>query len=455
MMQDLSLTAVATACGVEWSGKDAVFSGVCIDSRKVQSGDLFVALRGERFDSHDFLSDVQQAGAVAALVEKIDSVVCLPQVLVKNSVSALGQVAKLNREMFGGKIIGLTGSAGKTTTKEMIAAILEQTGHPLVTAGNLNNHLGVPLSLLRLEPGHDSAVIEMGASALGEIAYLTRMTKPDVALVTTVAAAHIEGFGSIENVALGKKEIYAGLHPDGTAVINLDNSWTAAWQDGLRAKFRVLTFSSSHVADIFATDILQSPNGVRFVLNAQNQRADIALAFLGLHNVSNALAAAASCMALGIAFEKIVTGLHAARPYKGRLQSKHGVNGCLVIDDSYNANPASVRMAIDTLLACEGKKILVLGDMGELGVDARSMHADTGRYAKEAGIQQLLVTGSLSQATADAFGEGALHFDSWQSLADYCLSQAEEHSTFLIKGSRSAGMDRVADALTSTEKVTC
>ncbi len=456
MMRALTLHAVADACGVARGQDDRVFSRVVTDSRSVQPGDLFVALSGERFNAHDFLADVQRAGAVAAVVESIDANLSLPQLQVGNTVEALGKIASLNRNLFTGSVIGLTGSAGKTTTKEMMAAILSQQKQPLVTRGNLNNHLGVPLTLLELSPQHDCAVVEMGASALGEIRYLTNLAKPDVALVTNVAPAHLEGFGSIENVAQGKREIFEGLSADGVAVINMDNQWTSAWRDVLSRTQRITTFSMNDAtADVFAVNVQQGAEGIRFVLHAHQQQRDIHLAFIGLHNVGNALAAAACCLALGIELDTVAQGLSAAKPYKGRLQIRTGVKGCRIIDDSYNANPASVRMAIDALLACEGEKILVLGDMGELGVDARRLHEEIGAYASDAGVPALWVTGELSRATAEAFGAAAMHFENWELLAAHCAAVANKNSVFLIKGSRSAGMDRVADRLAATGEVIC
>lgn len=455
MMRPLSLSALAQACGTVWAGDDVLCSGVCIDSRKLQPGDLFVALRGERHDAHAFLAAVQQSGAAAALVEDVDPRLSLPQLQVTDTVQALGRAATLNRSVFAGKIIGLTGSAGKTTTKEMIAAILARQGNPLVTAGNLNNHLGVPLTLLRLAPAHDCAVIEMGASAVGEIRYLTGLVRPDVALVTNVEAAHIEGFGSLANVACGKREIFDGLPAAGVAVINLDNSWTAGWLAALREQHRVVTFSAAQQADVWASDIVQDAGGLRFRLHHGADAALVRLAFIGRHNAGNAVAAAACCLAAGVCLADVVAGLQMAQPYKGRLQSRPGRHNCLVIDDSYNANPASVRMAIHALLSCEGEKILVLGDMGELGTDARDMHAATGRYAREAGVTTLLATGELSRATVEGFGSGARHFADWQSLVDDCLARAAGNTVFLVKGSRSAGMDRVADALVGKESVAC
>ncbi|MFO1347969.1 MAG: UDP-N-acetylmuramoyl-tripeptide--D-alanyl-D-alanine ligase [Pseudomonadales bacterium] len=455
MMRAQTLFAVADACGVARSAVDATFTRVETDSRKVQSGDLFVALKGDRFDAHDFLVDVQRAGAIAAVVEKISSDISLPQLLVKDTVQALGEIAALNRDLFAGRVIGLTGSAGKTTTKEMIAAILAQQGKPWVTQGNLNNHLGVPMTLLALSPEHDCAVIEMGASALDEIRYLTQMVKPDVALVTNVGAAHLEGFGSVENIAAGKREIFEGLAVGGTAVINLDNVWTAAYRTALPASVKVVTFSAEKSADVFASNTKQSASGVSFTLHAQNASHPVVLQFLGVHNVSNALAAAACCLALGLSLDVVSVGLCAAKPYKGRLQTRKGIEGCRVIDDSYNASPTSVRAAIDTLLQCAGEKILVLGDMAELGADAKALHTEIGVYAKNTGIKTLLVTGELSRATAEAFGAGAQHFSTWELLAAQCVALANKQSIFLVKGSRSAGMDRVADKLAATEELLC
>jgi UDP-N-acetylmuramoyl-tripeptide--D-alanyl-D-alanine ligase len=281
------------------------------------------------------------------------------------------------------------------------------------------------------------------------------MVRPDVALVTNVAAAHLEGFGSISNVAKGKREIFAGLPQNGTAVINLDNEWTAGWQGMLAQDFSVLTYSMNGAADLYASDIAQAADGISFVLHAGSNSQKVNLTFLGKHNVGNAVAAAACCMAAGVSFGEIVSGLQAAEPYKGRLQTKRGISGCIVIDDSYNANPASVQIAIDALLACDGKKVLVLGDMGELGVDARLLHAEIGAYAKASGVEQFLVTGELSRVAAEKFGAGSECFDSWQSLANRCIEIATKDSVFLIKGSRSAGMDRVVDALIEAGRTSC
>ncbi|HQQ61962.1 MAG TPA: UDP-N-acetylmuramoyl-tripeptide--D-alanyl-D-alanine ligase [Pseudomonadales bacterium] len=447
MIRAFSLQEIAAACDCVAPPVDALVHGICIDSRKIKSGDLFVAIRGERFDAHDYLADVQKAGAVAAIVERTQPDITLPQLQVPDAILALGLVARLNRDLFQGPLVALTGSAGKTTTKEMIAAILQEVGTPLVTQGNLNNHIGVPLTLLNLVPENTHAVIEMGASALGEIDYLARMAKPDVALITNVAPAHIEGFGSIDNVARGKAEIFSQLSATGTAIINLDNVYTASMREALAGKCNAITCSMQAVADVYATGITQTPAGMAFVLHADNATEKIQLRFIGEHNVGNAVAAAACALALGIKLQDVASGLQRALPYKGRLQIKQGLHNCLVIDDTYNANPASVQMAIHALLAMPGEHCLVLGDMGELGPEAATMHHHIGVYAQQAGIKYLLATGPLSQSTVQGFGGHARHFPDWESLAGACLALANTQSVFLVKGSRSAGMERVVDVL--------
>jgi UDP-N-acetylmuramoyl-tripeptide--D-alanyl-D-alanine ligase len=447
MMRNLSMREVAAACGIVWHENDCVFSGVSIDSRNVKKGDLFVAIRGERFDAHDYLADVQKAGAVAAIVERVLPDISLPQLQVDDAVRALGLVATLNRDLFSAPLVALTGSVGKTTTKEMIAAILREVGSPLVTQGNLNNHIGVPLTLLNLAPMHTQAVIEMGASALGEIDYLAGMAKPDVALITTVAPAHVEGFGSIDNVAKGKAEIFAHVSASGTAIINLDNPYTASMREELAGKCKVLTCSMHTVADVYATGIEQTSVGMAFVLHAARMAENIQLQFIGAHNVGNAVAAAACCVALGVPWQAVVAGLQHAMPYKGRLQSKQGLHDCLVIDDTYNANPASVKMAIDALMSMPGEHYLVLGDMAELGPDATTLHHGIGLYAKNAGVAHVMAVGPLSQSTVQGFGDDGIHFSTWEKLADACLAAAHKNSVFLVKGSRSAGMERVVEVL--------
>lgn len=452
MMKGLTLRDLAAACGVRCDNDTAFTGNVVTDSRRVLPGDVFVALRGTQVDGHDFLDAVEKAGAVAAIVERTVTHCRLLQWEVTDAVQALGALAAINRQRFSGPVIGLTGSAGKTTTKEMIAAILRCAGSPLVTEGNLNNHLGVPMTLLRLSDEHDSAVIEMGASALGEIRYLTQQVKPNVALVTTVAPAHIEGFGSIDNVAVGKAEIFEGLAANGVAIVNADNAWTREWVARLQRQYRVVTYSAADsnacAVNVFASDVQVTAAGLQFVLHANGSQAPVLLRFLGLHNVGNAVAAAASCLAVGISLSQVVSGLAEAMPYKGRLQLHSGVAGSVVIDDTYNANPASVAMAVDALLTvAAAQRVLVLGDMAELGDASEALHEAVGQQAKMAGVKTLLACGDQSQATVRGFGEGARHFSDWQTLAAACGALAAVGVVFLIKGSRSAGMERVVAAL--------
>lgn len=429
-------------------------SRVVIDSRKLLAGDVFVCLPGARVDAHQFLPQVAAAGAACAIVTRPDRSLALPQIVVADAERALAQLAKHQFARFKGVVIGLTGSAGKTTTKEMIAAIMGVAGKPLVTPGNLNNQIGVPLTLLALTEQHDSAVIEMGASRLGDIAYLVDLVRPQVALVNNVEPAHIEGFGSLEAVAQGKFEIFAGLRQGGTAVINLDNDHTRAYSERL-THVRQLTFSLQQSADVTASKIRNAEGLQQFTLNIQGCEREIALAFYGRHNIGNALAAAACASAAGCSPEVIATGLNLACPYPGRLQRRPAMNDAVLIDDSYNANPASMRMAVDVLAEQAGRRIYVMGNMGELGPEAGKLHADIGRYARKQGIDALWTLGELAQLAAESYGEGAQHFSDWQQLAAHCAQQATANTVFLIKGSRSAGMDRIADALAVVENSQC
>ena len=447
-MLKATLTQIA-----QWAGAaevlgatEQLFDRVETDSRKVQAGDLFVCLTGERFDAHDFLAQVAAAGAAAALVSKPNSDVDLPQIVVADTELALAQLAKNQFAQFQGRVIGLTGSAGKTTTKEMIAAILREVGNPLVTQGNLNNQIGVPLTLLSLTEQHDCAVIEMGASRKGDIAYLVDLVRPQVALVNNVEPAHIEGFGSLAGVARGKFEIFAGVRADGVCVINLDNAFTRAYPEQLSGR-KLINFSLNEAADVTASELTLADGLQHFTLNINGESAPVQLAFYGRHNVGNALAAAACCSAAGIAIADIARGLSKAVPYKGRLQRRLTACGAIVIDDSYNANPASMRMAIDVLAAQPGRRLFVMGNMAELGPEALALHAEIGQYARDAGITEFLCTGELAQAAAERFGDGAQHFVDWQTLAEAASLALAPDTIFLIKGSRSAGMERVADYL--------
>lgn len=447
MIGAISLARLAHRFGGTLLNPDAEFTAVSTDSRGLQHGELFVALRGERFDGHDFLADVAER-ACGLVVDTPDRSLRVPQWVVPDTVVALGRIALCNRERFNGPVIAITGSSGKTTVKEMTAAILSRRGEVLATSGNLNNHIGVPLTLLRLDDSHRYAVIEMGASGTGEIASYCHWARPDVALVNNVAAAHLQGFGSLEGTARAKGEIYQGLQDDGRAVVNLDEPFAAGWLAQLGGRARLTYGINGGGADVRATDIDMAQDGCcRFLLHIRGERVPVALSIPGRHNVANALAAACCAHAVGVALPDIAAGLAAAMTVGGRLRVCQGVGGARLIDDSYNANPGSVRAAIDTLARFEGRRVLVLGDMAELGDNERQLHHEVGSYAREQGIDELWTVGVLSEHAASGFG-GGRHFGDRSGLAAALRPLLEPGLTVLVKGSRSAGMEAVVAALT-------
>lgn len=458
MIGTLSLTSLAHRFGGTLLLGDTAlhpdegFAAINTDSRDLQTGELFVALRGERFDGHEFLAEAAQR-AYGLVVDTSDHTLRVPQWVVADTVTALGQIAQCNRERFGGPVIAITGSSGKTTVKEMTAAILSRRASVLATSGNLNNHIGVPLTLLRLDASHRYAVIEMGASDVGEIASYCQWARPDVALVNNVAPAHLKGFGSLKGIAQAKGEIYQALQPDGLAVINLDEPFADSWlnQFGQRpdAGYNVLSYGINHCeADVRATDIGVTSDGCyRFRLHIDGEQVPVALSIPGRHNVMNALAAACCAHAVGVALADIAAGLATASAIKGRMQVRRGAGGSRLIDDSYNANPGSLRAAIDTLVGFAGRRILVLGDMGELGTAEQQLHHEVGRYACEQGVDELWSVGPLSKHAASGFG-GGHHFDDRSELAATLRPLLEPGVTVLVKGSRSAGMEAVVTALT-------
>lgn len=455
MMSAISLSELAQRCGVPAPAHNLEFTSVSTDSRKLQRGDLFVALRGDRFDGHAFLRQAAEQGACAAIVEESLQDVHIPQLVVRDTVKALGYLGAINREKFTGPVLGITGSSGKTTVKEMTASILRQRGDVLVTRGNLNNHIGVPLMLLELEPHHRFAVIEMGASAVGEIGWLASLAQPQVAVINNVGTAHVEGFGSVDNIAKGKGEIYDSLGSDGTAVINRDDAYCQQWQQQNKGR-STLTYSVRQQADVIAKNIRGDSVGLfAFTLCHRDDSVDVHLALLGEHNVANALAAATCCIALGMDLSTICAGLAAVTPVAGRMQYKQGVNDLAIIDDTYNANSASVRAAIDALSNMKGVQVLVLGDMAELGDLSVSLHTEIGAYARQKGIKQLLATGIHTRYSVEAFGVGATHYDNKQALAEACLKIASASTVMLVKGSRSSGMEAVVNYLLKEETTSC
>jgi len=445
----MSVGEAAVAVGGEALGGDPVFTRVITDSRAVAVGDLFVALRGERYDGHDFVANALRAGAAAAMVasdarEKLFGLEA-PLLVVPDTRRALGDLAAHWRSRFRIPLVGLTGSNGKTTVKEMLASILrEEAGADeavLATEGNLNNDIGLPLMLLRLRAGHRYAVIEMGMNHLGEISYLTRLARPDVAIVTNVGRAHMEFLGSRERIARAKGEIFEGLSPGGVAVINADDEFAPAFRGAVQGH-PVMDFGLEQPARVGARYRLTA-EGALVSLRLPAGSIDVILRVPGVHNVRNALAAAAAASALSVAPEVIGRGLSKFSGVKGRLQRKAGIYGASLIDDTYNANPEAVSAALSVLAAAPGPRILVLGDMGELGPESYRFHAEIGERARSSGIETLFALGEASVHAVRAFGPGAAHFERIEDLLARLENLLAPGVTVLVKGSRFMQMERV------------
>ncbi|WP_350580095.1 UDP-N-acetylmuramoyl-tripeptide--D-alanyl-D-alanine ligase [Pseudomonas sp. HY2-MNA-CIBAN-0224] len=447
MLKPLLLSEVAATLNGRVVGADVSFSGVSIDSRAIAQGELFIALTGPRFDGHDYLNDVAEKGAVAALVEREVPESALPQLVVKDTRVALGQLGALNRAGYDKPVAAITGSSGKTTVKEMLACILRTRGPVLATKGNLNNDLGVPLTLLELTREHTSAVIELGASRIGEIAYTVAMTKPHVAVLNNAGTAHVGEFGGPDKIVEAKGEIIEGLEADGIAVLNLDDKAFAIWHARAAGR-QVLSFSLKNPeADFYASDMSLDARGCpRFTLHSPQGIEPVQINLLGTHNVANALAAAAAAHALGVSLFGIKTGLEAVQPVKGRAVAQVTSTGLRIIDDTYNANPTSMCAAVDILAAFSGRTVLVLGDIGELGEWAEQGHREVGAYAADK-VSALYAVGPLMAHAVAAFGHQARHFANQADLITALRTEHEKNTTILIKGSRSAAMENVVAAL--------
>jgi len=453
VLTPLTLAGLARCGDGRLVGEDRFVECISIDSRSLPPGALFVALRGDRFDGHEFAGAAAARGACGLLVEH-PLPVALPQVVVADTLRALTACAHAHRRRFRGQVVAVTGSNGKTTTKEMIGAILGREDPCLITNGNLNNHIGVPLTLLRLRQEHRRAVIEMGANHRGEIAHLASVAEPDVGLVTNAAAAHLEGFGSLDSVAAGKGELFAALPSHGVAVINADDRYAQSWR-ATAAGRPVLTFGLDQPADFTAraivTSMLAAGPRLEFELVSPIGAERVHLEMAGLHNLRNALGAAAAAHAAGASLHDIAAGLAAARPVKGRLEFRPAINGALLVDDSYNANPGSLRAGLDAFRAFNGVRWLVLGDMMELGAAADRLHAEIGRYAKESGIERLLAIGPRSRFAADAFGPGGAWFEKVEDLIAEARRTLGSDVAVLVKGSRASRLERVTTALARVE----
>jgi UDP-N-acetylmuramoyl-tripeptide--D-alanyl-D-alanine ligase len=463
-MMLLSQVAQATGgkllSGPRTMAGDITVNGVSSDSRKIAQGDLFIALRGEHFDGYAFVGIAAQAGAAAAMVNADSCQVppqnageqqaVIPLVLVEDTRMALGRLAGWWRSRFSIPVVAITGSNGKTTVKEMLASILREAAGSadavLATRGNLNNDIGMPLTLLRMNETHLYAVIEMGMNHPGEIDYLTRIAVPDVALTNNASGAHLEGLGSVEAVAQAKGEIFAGLRHHGTAVINSDDSHAQIWRT-LAGAHPLLEFGLNANADVSGTWHPHG-DGLRLDVTAPQGMFVADLQVPGKHNALNALAATAAATVLNIPLETIAAGLEKFSGVAGRLQRKTALHGASLIDDTYNANPSSMRAAINVLAQAPGKRILVLGDMGELGDESAALHAGIGAEARRAGIEKLYALGALSVNTVREFGSGAQHFGQIEDLQDALEDELDANTTVLVKGSRFMKMERVVEHFT-------
>lgn len=450
----MRLSEIAQAVSGELIGLDADVGSFSTDTRTLADGDVFIALSGPRFDANAMVGQAAERGAVAAIVSRMDPAAGIPQIVVADCHAALGKLAAAWRARFPRLVrVAMTGSAGKTSTKEMTARIFEQQGETLATLGNLNNDIGVPLTLLRLRDKHQYGVFELGANHAGEIAYTSGLVRPMAAVIVNVGTAHLEGFGSREGIARAKGEIYDGLADGGTAVVNVDDDFAGYWLDKLAGR-RVLTFSERGEADVRATDIAcgDMPQ-YGFTLHIGAQSLPVQLQLLGRHQVMNALAAASLAHACGVPLTRIRDGLEKTRPFAGRTVPHRLGEGRYLIDDTYNANPSSMKAAIDLLAALPGRRVLVLGDMGELGDATASGHREVGEYASMKNIHALYATGQHSAHYADGYGEQAQLFPDHHALLRALEAELEGVVTILVKGSRSARMERVVQELTGQQGV--
>ena len=445
MSTQLLLPQIASLLGCSGTVPNVEITGAVIDSRKVFLGCLFVALDGEHVDGHDYIDAARKAGASAALVSKLqdDS---LPQIVVADVTKAFGEIAKYWLKQCGTKVVAITGSNGKTSVKEMIASILSQYGTVVATQGNLNNDLGVPLTVMNVTPATDYAVIEMGASQRGDISRLVDIAPPQVSVINNVAAAHLEGFGDLLGVAKAKAEIFLGLVQDGVGVINADMDFVEAWKQVL-ADRKVISFALDKPADITALDLQLDPTSSHFMVNLKGEFDYINLSLPGKHNVANALAAIAVATALDVPATAIVKGLASISGVPHRLQLRTGIKQSQLIDDSYNANPGSYQQALATLSSFSGQYWLVLGDFGELGTDSEQIHYQMGLDARDAGVQRLWTIGKQSKQANKAYGNGAEHFNNIESLKDKLKEELSSDVVCLIKGSRFMQLDQLADSL--------
>lgn len=451
----LKLSEIAKHVGGVLQGQDLSVESVSINTRTLKPGDLYCAIKGGHFDGNDFVDQAERAGAVAAIVSRTLAT-ALPLVVVQDTRLALAELAGLWRQGKAVKVVGITGSNGKTTVKEMVTAVLGGDATVLSTQGNLNNDIGVPLTLLRLNDGHRYGVIEMGANHLGEIAYTSRYARPDVAVITNVGPAHLEGFGSIDGVAKAKGEMISSLGPEGVAVLNCDDAYFQDWT-ALAGNRKVIAFGLNDRADIGArrikTEIHDGAFVTTFELLVNEIGYPVRLKLAGRHNVVNALAAAAAGLALGRDPAQIREGLEAVRAVTGRLQPLLSRYGNIVIDDTYNANAASLKAGLDVLADCPGEPWVVLGAFAELGPDSADIHREIGESIRAKGVKRLLATGALARHAVEAFGEGGSFYRTQQELIEALTGALTGKETLLVKGSRSQCMEQVVDAMVENFRI--
>lgn len=428
--------------------KEGTFSSISTDTRTLSKDALFVALKGERVDGHNFITQAVAKGASCLLVNKLIAI-DIPQLIVEDTQLALGDMARFWRQQFSLPVISITGSCGKTTVKTMIGTIMRKMGPTCITEGNLNTEIGLPLNVLRLDNHHRYAVFEMGAGKSGDIAYLTKIAVPSVALITTIAPAHMKSFGTLEDIAKGKGEAYEALPKDGICIINADEPYGDLWRK-LAGDKKIITYGLMPTADFSATDIELAPLGATFTLKYPGSSVKVRIKMPGIHSVRNALGAAAATFAAGATMEVIVEGLNEMEAVKGRLAVEKGCKGSNVIDDTYNANPGSVNAAIEVLARFPGKRILILGNMLELGEKEATLHEEIGKHAVEAGIDILFSIGDLAQHATKAAGAKAEHFPSQEALVAKVLPLLDHYTTVLVKGSRGMQMEKIVNALKET-----
>jgi UDP-N-acetylmuramoyl-tripeptide--D-alanyl-D-alanine ligase len=445
----MMLSEIAACVQGELIGDDVTISSASIDTRAIEPGQLYIAIKGNNFDGNEFVSEAERAGACAAIVHR-GVPAKVPHIVVEDTRLALAEFAGAWRKKASVPLIGVTGSNGKTTVKEMTAAILNVKADTLFTKGNLNNDIGVPLTLLRLNEQYRYGVIEMGANHPGEIEYTSRYAQADVVIITNVGPAHIEGFGSVDGVAQAKGEIIRTLKPDGVAVLNRDDKYFDYWQSVAGTR-KVMSFGIDGAATVTAhsitTEVVNNAFATSFVLVSDVGSLTVKLQLAGRHNVLNALAATAACLALGIDLQQIKQGLERVTPVTGRLQPLVSRLGNIIIDDTYNANSASLKVGLDVLANCDGKRWLILGAFGELGPESPKIHQEMGELIKSSGVLRLLATGSDARNTVSIFGKGATFFDTQQELIEVLKQELKGDEAILVKGSRAQRMENVVAAL--------